>query len=104
MRDHLKRSTRGGPIQKVVGVRELKANVALILRQVRDSQASYILTHRGRAVAVILPCGPMEDHSRAADDSDPAAAWDTFMRAGRRLERRYRPGSSGVRLLSMMRR
>ncbi len=103
MRDHSTDSTPGGPIQKLVGVRELKTNAARILRQVRDSRASYILTHRGRAVGVILPFDPIEDHSQAVD-SDPAAAWEMFMRAGRRLERRFRPGESGVRLLSRMRR
>jgi|SRR5216683_1924149 len=104
MRDRLTGSTRGRPIQKLVGVRELKANAARILRQVRDSRASFILTHRGRAVGVILPFDPIEDRSQAVDDSDAAAAWDTFMRAGGRLERRFRPGVSGVRLLSRMRR
>ncbi len=104
MRDHLNDSTRSGPTQKLVGVRELKANAARILRRVRDSRTSYILTHRGRAVGVILPLDPIESHSQAADDSDTVAAWDTFKRAGRRLERRFRPGLSGVRLLSTMRR
>jgi prevent-host-death family protein len=99
MRDHLKDSTRSGPIQNLVGVRELKANAARILREVRDSRASYILTHRGHAVGVILPVDPME-----ADDSDAVEAWDTFKRAGRRLERRFRPGLSGVRILSTARR
>ena len=32
------------------------------------------------------------------------AAWKRFIRAGRRLERRFRAGVSGVRLLSIMRR
>ena len=98
-------SIRGGRLQERVGVRELKANAARILRQVRDSRASYILTHRGRAVGVILPFDPIEDLSQATDHSDTAAAWNTFMRAGARLERRrFRPGVSGVRLLSGMRR
>jgi prevent-host-death family protein len=104
MGDHLNDSTRSGPIQKLVGVRELKANAARILRHVRESRTSFILTHRGRAVAVILPFDPIESHSQAGDDSDAAAAWDTFTRAGRRLERRFRPGLSGVRMLSAMRR
>jgi prevent-host-death family protein len=90
-------------MQNFVGVRELKANAARIVREVRDSRASYILTYRGRAVGVILPFDPMEDRSQAADASD-TAAWDKFIRAGRRLERRFRPGVSGVRLLSTMRR
>jgi hypothetical protein len=55
-------------------------------------------------VGVILPFEPIEDRSQVADDSDTGAAWDTFMLAGRRLERRFRPGVSGLRLLSRMRR
>lgn len=104
MRDHLPDSSHGRQSQKRVGVRDLKANAARILREVRDLRASYILTHRGRAVGLLLPLDPIENHSEAADDSDAAAAWDTFMRAGRRLERRFRPSVSGVRLLSTMRR
>lgn len=100
MRDHL--STRRRSAKKVVGVRELKTHAAGILRHVREARASYILTHRGRAVGMILPLEPAEDASAASEDA--AAAWDAFMRAGRRLERRFRPGVSGVRLLSAMRR
>jgi prevent-host-death family protein len=104
MRDHLRTSNRARLNQKLVGVRELKANAARILRQVRDLRASYILTHRGRPVGVILPFDPIETYPRAEYEPDAATAWDTFMRAGRRLEKRFRPGLSGVRLLSAMRR
>src|SRR5437899_12936467 len=92
------------PAKKVVGVRELKTHAARILRHVRDARASYILTHRGRAVGVILPLDPAEDASAASEEADARAAWGAFLRAGRRLERRFRPGASGVRLLSAMRR
>src|SRR6516164_8166547 len=85
-----------------VGVRELKTHAARILRRVREARASYILTHRGRAVGVILPIeGP--DVSQISED-DGAAAWNAFLSAGRRLERRFRPDVSGVRLLSTTRR
>src|SRR5579864_3735219 len=104
MRDYLNDSPPAPAIQKLVGVRELKAHAAGILRQVRDLRASYVLTHRGRAIGVILPLDVPEDQSPAFDDSDPTAAWANFMRAGRRLERRFRRGVSGVRLLSAMRR
>jgi len=33
-----------------IGVRELKTHAARILRQVRDARASYVVTHRGRAI------------------------------------------------------
>ena len=104
MRNHLESSGRSKPAKKVVGVRELKTHAARILRHVREARASYILTHRGRAVGVILPLDAAEGASRTSDDADAAAAWEAFVRAGRRLERRFRPGASGVRLLSEMRR
>src|SRR2546427_8034020 len=99
MRNH--NAAQPGPAKKVVGVRELKTHAAGILRRVREARASYVLTHRGRAVGMILPLEPAEENTATAED---AAAWDTFVRAGRRLERRFRPGVSGVRLLSAMRR
>lgn len=85
-------------------MRDLKTHAARILREVRDSRASYILTHRGRAVGVILPLDPADSGSHTSEDADPDAAWNAFVLAGRRLERRFRPDTSGVRLLSAMRR
>src|SRR3972149_7736579 len=104
MRDHLVRSRRPIAPRKVVGVRELKTHAASILGQVRDAGASYVLTHRGRAVGVILPLDLWDGTSHTPDDADPTSAWKAFVRAGRRLERRFRPGVSGGRLLSAMRR
>jgi antitoxin (DNA-binding transcriptional repressor) of toxin-antitoxin stability system len=88
------------PTTKVVGVRELKTYGARIVRQVRDSRASYILTHRGRAVGVILPLDPGDSSAQPSEAADATAEWNTFLRAGRRLGRRYRRGVSGVQILS----
>lgn len=88
----------------MVGVRDLKTHAARIVRQVRDARASYILTHRGRAVGVILPMEPPDATADASEYVDPEAAWNTFVTAGRRLERRFRRGVSGVRVLSATRR
>ena len=104
MRDHLERSRRPSAPNKVVGVRELKTHAARIVRQVRDARASYIVTHRGQAVGVILPLDAGDGTSQTPDDADATSAWNAFVRAGRRLERRFRPGVSGVRLLSETRR
>ena len=94
---------RSGSAKKAVGVRELKTHAARIVRHVREARASYILTHRGQAVGVILPLDA-PDASPSADDAHVGAAWDTFLRAGRRIQGRFRAGVSGVRLLSEMRR
>ena len=38
-----------------VGVRELKNQATGIIRDVRENRAEYVVTYRGRAVAVLLP-------------------------------------------------
>lgn len=92
------------PPRRIVGVRELKTHAARILRHVRNSRASYVLTHRGVAVGVLLPLDPADGTSQAPEDADTGAAWQAFVRAGRRLEPKFRPGIHGVRILSGMRR
>jgi prevent-host-death family protein len=104
MRNHLTRVRRPTASGTVVGVRELKTHAARILRQVRDGRASYIVTHRGQAVGVILPLDAGAGTSLGPDAADAITAWDAFVLAGRRLERRFKPGVSGVRLLSASRR
>jgi prevent-host-death family protein len=100
MKDHTAAAPRVEP--RVIGIRELKTHAARILRHVRETRASYVVTHRGRAVGLILPAEPTE--SSVPPGEETSAAWDTFLRAGRRLQRRYRPGVSGVALLSNSRR
>jgi prevent-host-death family protein len=106
MSDHI-RVVRVRKAQKPnrVGVRELKTHAARILRQVRDSHASYVVTHRGKAVGMILPIDESDGTSATQERNDAAAAaWETFMQAGRRLEHRFTAGVSGVELLSSSRR
>jgi len=104
MKDHKRRQTRAGAGRKSVGVRELKTHAAGILRQVREGRASYVLTHRGRAIGIILPVDTGDETAGVRDSGEETTAWKTFLRAGRRLERRFGAGASGVRLLSAMRR
>jgi prevent-host-death family protein len=103
MRGHIRKTARPKEARKSVGVRELKAHAARILRQVRESRASYLVTHRGRPIGVILPVDD-EDTAAPVSGAETTAAWTTFLQAGRRLERRFAPGRSGVRLLSESRR
>lgn len=101
MKDHTGRTP---PARKIVGVRELKTHAARIVREIREAQASYLVTHRGRTVGVILPLDPTAPRPLDAEDAGASTAWERFLRAGRRLERRFRPGVSGIQTLSKMRR
>jgi prevent-host-death family protein len=56
-----------------VGLRQLKAHASEILRDVREQRARYVVTHRGRPVAMLTPI----------DEPDVDAAeggWDEFLR------------------------
>ena len=102
MSDHIKRKPRGASKRESVGVRELKTHAARIVREVREEHASYIVTHRGTAVGVILPLAPGEAPPMADTlDDNP---WTRFLAAGRRIAPGFRPGVSGVRVLSESRR
>jgi prevent-host-death family protein len=102
MSDHIKRRSGGASKRESVGVRELKTHAARIVRAVREEHASYIVTHRGNAVGVILPLTPGAAPPAAeAPGDDP---WSTFLTAGRRLAQGFRPGMSGTQALSESRR
>jgi prevent-host-death family protein len=104
MRDHKGSPARRTRARRSVGVRELKTHAARILRQVSEARASYLVTRRGRAIGVILPVEGEDEPVQASEAVDATGAWEAFLRAGRRLERRFAPGTSGVRILSDMRR
>jgi len=103
MKDHKYRPVRRRGTRKSVGVRELKTHAARILLEVREARTSYLVTHRGQAVGVILPVDS-DEAWQAADAVEATPAWEAFIQAGRRLERRFAPNASGVGLLSDMRR
>lgn len=88
MKDHM--PGRAASTRNFVGVRELKAHAAGIVRREREARDSYVITQRGHAVGMILPLGTHEDVVAATGDH-PTVAWDAFVRAGRRLEGRFRP-------------
>jgi len=104
MRNHIESGGRARSAKKSVGVRELKTHAARIVRHVRERRASYILTHRGQAVGVILPLDISGEATPSTDDANATAAWDAFLAAGQRIQSRFHSGVGGVRLLSDMRR
>jgi prevent-host-death family protein len=104
MSDHIGQPSKRQGRPKSIGVRELKTHAAGILREVREARASYLLTHRGRPIGVILPVDSEDEAARVSGTSDAAGAWEAFLRAGQKLERRFAARVSGVRLLSDMRR
>ena len=84
-----------------IGVRELKAKASEIVRSVRKRRARYIITYRGRPVALLSPLEELAPSRAAGGES---AAWDELTRLGKEIGRAWPAGVSSADVLSEMRR
>ena len=85
-----------------VGVRELKARVSEIVREVRDRHVRYTITYRGRPVAVLLPLESAQPAETVAGQG--AATWEELSRLGEEIGQGWRSAQTSAELLSEMRR
>jgi prevent-host-death family protein len=65
-----------------VGSRELKAKLSEVLRQVRENEEVFVVTHRGRPIARIVPESP-----GATSAPDFAAIWSEMDRLSEEIAR-----------------
>jgi prevent-host-death family protein len=70
-------------IVEQIGVRELKERTSEIVRRVREDQAMYEITHRGRAVARLVPITESDVESR------PETFWAEFDRLAAEIGARW---------------
>ena len=84
-------------------VRELKTHASEILRRVREERARYIITHRGKAVAILAPLDLAATEAEGPPDA-AGDAWDELVRLRTRIGRGWRGRQSSADLLSRMRR
>jgi prevent-host-death family protein len=82
-----------------IGVRELKIHASEIVRQVKESGAHYIVTHRGHPVAAIIPLAEAQ-----AAPQDKTSAWDELVALGEQISQSWQSPQTGVEILSEMRR
>lgn len=91
-----------------VGVRQLKNEATEILRNVRENRAEYVITYRGRPVAVILPLDRAfleEETRRAARAVEPGEELLAELESLRReIDRRWRSDRTAVDLVTEQRR
>ncbi len=64
------------------GIRELKMRASEIVRRVRDRNVRYIITHRGRPVAVL---GPVEGTPLPEAGTPDGSAWQLLERLGKEI-------------------
>ncbi len=83
-----------------VGVRELKTRASAIVREVRERGVRYVITSRGRPVAVIVPIQELPEAAGQAGSD----AWEELTRLGEEIGQGWQAGESSVELLSASRR
>jgi prevent-host-death family protein len=87
-----------------VGVRELKIHASEILRKIRENQERYVITHRGRPVALLMPVEEAAPAAPVPMQESTASAWETLIKLGEEIGREWRSSLTSTELLSDMRR
>ena len=85
-----------------VGVRELKMHTSRILRNLRTRRARYVVTYRGKPVAILMPLEPAEMASPETDS--PESVWQELIRLGREIGAGWSAPMTSAELLSALRR
>ena len=83
-----------------IGVRELKIHVSEVMRDVRDTRARYVVTHRGEPVGVIAPYPPKEEVLPLTPDE----SWSQLFAALDALGKSWNTPLTSVEVLDEMRR
>jgi prevent-host-death family protein len=83
-----------------IGIRKLKNDTSEILRSVREDGVEYVVTHHGRAVAVILPV--VDSEASALPPSPELVASLEALRA--RIAREWASDKTGLEILEDQRR
>ena len=91
-----------------VGVRELKNRTTEIIRDVRETQADYVVTYHGRPVAVLLPVDEAwleAEAQRAAEAVTPGdEVWAELEALRQEIGRNWQSNKTAVELISEQRR
>lgn len=93
---------------KYVGVRELKNDASEVIRAVREDHAEYVVTYRGRPVAVIRPVDASLDGMRDAPSNgrrplDPAF-WERWDLLAARIGASIRTDMTAAEMVAEQRR
>ena len=87
------------PKTEEIGIRELKSRASEVVRAVKEERARYVVTQRGKPVAVIIPMDAVPPEKDSAD-----AAWDRLMKLREELRKGWQSKKSSIDILSEMRR
>lgn len=91
-----------------VGVRELKNEASEIIRAVREERVEYVITHRGKPVAVILPVDEAWQETEVERTAALARAgadfWDRMAALRAEIDAKWQSDKTAVELIEEQRR
>jgi len=82
-----------------IGVRELKIHASEIIRKVKEKRMRYVVTHRGRPAAAIIPIEEVQPGYEGG-----TSAWDELVLLGQQISQNWQAKQSSTEILSEMRR
>lgn len=82
-----------------IGVRELKIHASEIVRKVNEKGMRYVVTLRGRPVAVIIPVDQVPSKTDEVN-----SAWDELTRLGQLISQGWQSSKTSTEILNEMRR
>lgn len=90
----------------IVGVRELRERASEVIRRVREERAEYVITYRGRPVAILLPLdtGRAEAEIVAGSKKAIAAQWEQYRRLADSIRRAWPTDVSTEDVINAIRR
>lgn len=81
-----------------IGIRELKSRTSEVVRAVKEQRARYVVTHRGKPVAAIIPIDALLPEKNNDD------GWEQLLAIRARLAKDKGKKKSSLEILSEMRR
>jgi prevent-host-death family protein len=86
------------PKTEEIGIRELKSRASEVVRAVKEERARYVITQRGKPVALIIPL------DAALPEKSADEVWERLLKIGEELGKGWQSEKSAVEILSEMRR
>ena len=86
-----------------IGVRQLETRTSEIIREVWERRTRYVVTYRGQPVGLLVPLDEANLVPSVAQETGEDA-WETLMRLGEEIGRKWRSPLTSAELLSEMRR
>ncbi|NOH12432.1 MAG: type II toxin-antitoxin system prevent-host-death family antitoxin [Chloroflexi bacterium] len=87
-----------------LGIRELKAKASEILRTVREQGSRYVITHRGRPIAILSPVETIERSTIDPESENGENRWQELEDLGHKISVAWQSEQSSAEILAAMRR